>query len=354
MKKIVFTLLVPVVMAAVLFTCSQQNKEADTGAVPLDEAAVAVRLSPVTEGQYHLPVVSHGIISTGTESRLGFKIGGVVAKVNVEEGASVVKGQLLASLNLTEIDAQVAQARNNFEKTQRDWERVQRLYTDSAATLEQWQNAQTAFQLAKESLEAATFNRHYASIRATTSGKVIRKLVNEGELVAPGTPVLVINAAAENDWIVRVGLPDVDWVRVKLGDKVSITTDAHRNKHLDGEVTLIGEGADPMSGLYTVEVKVNPAGTRLASGLVARVEITPSEVQPLKSIPIEALVEGTGNQAFVFVMQPDQKSVKKLPVTIAYLTNQEARIVSGLENVQQVVTGGSAFLTEYATVKVMQ
>ncbi len=354
MKKILFTLLVPVVVAAVLLTCSQQAEKTESAPALIDEAAVAVKLSPVTEGNYSLPVVSNGIIGTGTESRLSFKIGGIVARVYVEEGTSVVKGQVLASLNLTEIDAQVAQARNNFEKSQRDWERVQRLYADSAATLEQWQNAQTAFNVAKEGLEAATFNRTYASIRATTSGKVIRKLVNEGELVSPGTTALIINAAAENDWIVRLGLPDVDWVRIKPGDKAVITTDAHRHQLMEGQVTLIGEGADPMSGLYTVEVKVNPAGARLASGLVARVEIIPSEAQPLRSIPIEALVEGTGNQAFVFVLQPDKKGVKKLPVTIAYLTNQEARIASGLENVQQVITGGSAFLTEYTTVKVTQ
>jgi RND family efflux transporter, MFP subunit len=218
---------------------------------------------------------------------LSFKVGGIVSKILVEEGETVVKGQLLASLDLTEIDAQVSQSKNNLEKTKRDLERGKRLYADSAATLEQIQNLQTAFDVANEGFQIASFNRSYATIKATTSGKVIKKYSNEGEVVGPGSPVLLINGASQNEWIVKIGISDVDWIRIRKGDKALVTTDAYSNTSFDAEVISINEGAEAVSGLYQVEVKIKSNGKKLASGLVARVEIQTSQKQQLKSIRLK-------------------------------------------------------------------
>src|SRR3982751_2130823 len=112
MKKFLLSASIPVLLAVVLFTCSQNGSKDETTATPaIDDAAVAVRLTEVTEGDFTLPVVSSGLITTGTESRLSFKAGGIVTSILVEEGQQVAKGQLLATLDQTEIDAQVSQAK---------------------------------------------------------------------------------------------------------------------------------------------------------------------------------------------------------------------------------------------------
>jgi len=352
MKKLFIALLIPVIMGLSLLTCRNPEKKETTAAI--DESAIAIKLAPVQIGDYSLPVISSGLISTENESKLSFKIGGIISKINVKEGEDVSKGQPLASLDLTEIDAQVSQARNNLEKTKRDLERGQRLLKDSATTLEQIQNLQTAFDVADESFRIASFNKQYATIRANTSGKVIKKFVNEGELISGGMPVLTINSAANNDWIVKIGLPDVDWVRVKKGDKAKIHSDAYPNDFFEGDLNAINEGADLVNGLYQAEVRVRPGNKKLASGLFAKVEIIPSAKKKLHRVPIESIVEGQGKKAFVFIVKPDRKSVQKLPVTIAYLENQSAFILDGLTNVTEVVTSGSAFLTENSIVKIKQ
>jgi len=351
MKKI-FTLFLPSLLALVLVACGKKEKQ--EAATAVDESAVAIKLAPVQTVDYSLPVVSSGLISTETESKLSFKVGGIITKIYVKEGESVSQGQLLASLDLTEIDAQVAQAKNNLEKTQRDLERGKRLFKDSAATLEQIQNLTTAFNVAEEGYRIASFNRQFSTIRANTSGKVIRKFANEGELIGPGAPVLMVNSSAKNDWIVKIGLPDVDWVRVKKGDVAKITTDAYPGEILNGELNVINEGADAVSGLYQAEVRVKPGNKKLASGLFARVEIAPSAKRKLQTIPIEAIVEGQGKNAFVFVVNDDKKSVKKLPVVVAYLENKTAFISGGLDSINEVISAGSAFLTENSSVKIDQ
>ncbi|HMJ71065.1 MAG TPA: efflux RND transporter periplasmic adaptor subunit [Cyclobacteriaceae bacterium] len=354
MKKIIITVTIPVLLAAVLFTCSKTNAPAQASEPAIDESAIAVRVIDVKEGTYSKPVISSGLITTGTESRLSFKTGGIVTSILVDEGESVTKGQLLGTLDQTEIDAQSGQSKNNLEKTKRDLERIERLYKDSAATLEQYENVKTAYDVANESWRITSFNKQYSTIHANASGKVIRKFVNEGEQVTGGSPVLVINSAAENDWIVRIGLPDVDWVRIRKGDKAIVKTDAYQDESFEGVVSLISEAADPVSGLYVTEVKVSPRGRKLATGLVASVQVTPSQTEKFKSIPIEAIVEGSGSDAFVFVAGDDMKTVKKVPVRIAYLANDEAIVSGGLENVSKVNTAGSAFLTESSTIRVTQ
>ncbi len=353
MKKVIIGISIPLLLAVTLFTCQkQEEKKEKQSEKVIDESAIAVSLSPVQEEDVSLPVISSGLVTTENEARLSFKVGGIVSKILVEEGQSVSKGQLLASLDLTEINAQVAQAKNNFEKTKRDLERGQRLYRDSAATLEQIQNLQTAFDVAAEGLQIAYFNQSYSTIKATTSGKVIRKFVNEGEVVGAGSPILLINGASQNEWIVRVGIPDVDWVRIRKGDKALVTTDTYAGATLNAEVSSINEGAELISGLYQVEIKIKSTEKKLASGLVAKVEIQPSQKQLLKFVPIEAIIEGNGKHAYVFTANVDANGVKKIPVTVAFLKNNFAYVSDGLTGVTEVITGGSAFLTENSIVKI--
>ncbi len=351
MKKSSIATLTLISLGLSLLNCSRPG-EKTTSTNLTDESAIAIKVSPVETGEYSLPVISSGLISTENETKLSFKIGSIISGIYVKEGEDVTKGQLLASLDLTEINAQVNQAQNSLEKTKRDLERGQRLLKDSAATLEQIQNLQTAFEVADQNFRIAYFNRQFSTIRAVSSGKVIKKLANEGESITGGIPVLVINSAASNDWIVKIGLPDVDWVRVKRGDKAKIYTDAYPDDYFDGDLNVINEGADLVNGLYQAEVRVKPGNKKLASGLFARVEIIPSAKTKLQSIPIESIVEGQGKKAFVFVVNPDKKTVQKLPVTIAFLENQNAFIASGLTDISEVVSSGSGFLTENSAITV--
>ena len=91
-----------------------------------------------------------GQFTTDDETLLSFKTGGVIQRILVNEGDAVKKGQLMATLHLTEINAATTQARLALEKAQRDFDRASNLYRDSVATLEQWQNARTALDIAKQ------------------------------------------------------------------------------------------------------------------------------------------------------------------------------------------------------------
>jgi RND family efflux transporter MFP subunit len=173
-----------------------------------------------------LPLKLSGIVTSRSEQRLSFKTGGIIRRIYADEGDQVRAGQLLAELDKTEIDAQVQQTREGLAKAERDLARVQGLFRDSSATLELLQNATTARDVAAETVRIAAFNQKFSEIRAGKSGKIIKKLSNEGELTGPGMPVLVLFETGPEDWVVRVAVSDRDWARLTVGTPASIRLDA--------------------------------------------------------------------------------------------------------------------------------
>lgn len=322
-------------------------------AASITDEAIAVKVQPVTTTRY-APVLKYaGAMASTAEARLSFKIGGIISKIYVKEGDHVVKGQLLATLNLTEINAQVQQAAQGVEKVQRDVNRVKNLYNDTVATLEQVQNASTQLQVAEESLRIARFNQQYAQIRATESGIILKKLMSEGELANPGSPVFQFNGTAGNDWVIRFGVSDKDWAVLKKGDKASVEIDAYPNRTFTGIVTEIAQGADIASGTYEIEVKVLPGGARFAAGLFAVVRLQPAAEQTVTLVPVEAISEANDKTGYVYTVNADGKTITKNKVTIAFLENNKAAIVSGLDSAKEVITEGVGYLTDKSLVKII-
>jgi len=347
--KLLNTLHIP--LAAILaFSMASCGNNVAAVTPPADEP-IPVKVQPVITGSHGRVLQYSGLIASNAEARLSFKIGGIIAKIHVKEGDHVSAGQLLATLDLTEIDAQVQQATQNVEKAQRDEGRMTNLYRDTVASLEQLQNTHTQSTVATEALRIARFNRQYAQIRATTSGTILQKLSNEGEYASAGTAVLLFNGTGQNEWVVRFGVSDKDWAVLKKGDKAAVTIDAYPDEHFSGLITKLAEGADPNGGTYAVEVTVLPSGHKLAPGLFCTLQLQPPTGKNFTFIPASALAEGDGSGGFVYTLNDDNRTVKKIAVRIAFLQGDLLAVSSGLENVKQVVTDGVGYLTENSIVK---
>lgn len=340
--KKLFTQIIGFVAIGFFAVACVENKAKEA---EISEDIVPVQVAKVSQETVNEQVITSGLLSSSTEARLSFKMGGIIEKIYVKEGQSVSKGQLLAVLNQTEINAQVTQALESMNKSERDLNRITNLYKDSVATLEQYQNVNTAYTVAKQGVDIAKFNQNYTEIRAVANGKILKKLMNEGELAQAGAPLFLMNGSASQDWVIRVGLADRDWAKINLGDKSKVSFDAYPDEVFEGTVTQLAQAADPMSGTFQVEISVNPKNTRFASGLIASVEVTPSNVKPKTIIPIEALVESNGKSGIVYTID-ENKIARKLNITIARLVEGKVIVTSGLENVNQVVTAGSPYLVE--------
>ncbi|MBC8181767.1 efflux RND transporter periplasmic adaptor subunit [candidate division KSB1 bacterium] len=314
---------------------------------------ITVKTAPVLTKEISLPIHTSGKLASKTEMKLSFKIGGITEDILVEEGQKVRKGQLLAKLDQSEINAKVTQVRSGFAKVSRDLERVKKLYADSVATLEQKQDATTAYEVALSNIKVAEFNLQHSAIYAPQDGKILKRLGEKNELIGAGMPVFFFGSTGK-DWIVRAGVSDRDIIRLQLGDSASVLFDAYPDKKFPAYVSEIAEAADPRTGTYEIELVVISTQQKLVSGFVAQTKIFPSDHKRYAIIPIEALVEGDGRNGFVFTLSQNSNEVKKILVRIAFLINDKVAVEYGLENVDNVVTEGSAYLGEGSVVEVLK
>ena len=111
-------------------------------------------------------------------------------------------------------------------------------------------------------------------ITAPRDGMVLRKLVEERELVPAGAPVLVFGES-DRGFVVRAALADREIVNVKLGDKGEIHMDAFPGQTMTGTIVEVASAADPKSGMFPIEVHFDAPPPRLVSGLVARLRLAP-------------------------------------------------------------------------------
>ncbi|MBA3854211.1 MAG: hypothetical protein C0503_07335 [Gemmatimonas sp.] len=286
-----------------------------------------------------------GMLGAKEEIPLGFKIGGVVATVSVEAGDRVSEGQLLAALSLTEIESSVSAAREARDKARRDLTRVERLQRDSVTTLAQLEDARTGLEVAEAQLRAAEFNKQYAEVRAPAAGVILRKQLERGQLVGPGAPVFVLRSD-RNGLVLRAGAPDRDAVRLAEGMRARVEFDAYPDVAFEGRVERVGVAAAAMTGTYEVEIAIEPAGRRLASGLIGRARITPQSTAPVLTIPAEALLEVDGRAATVFIVDAAGAVATRKRVDVLWLDGPLAAVRGDLAADARVVIAGASRLAD--------
>ncbi|HEY9044646.1 MAG TPA: efflux RND transporter periplasmic adaptor subunit [Ohtaekwangia sp.] len=353
MKKFTqhFTITVLVLAALMLLLQACTDSKGKTAGIPPATDPIPVKVVSLEKSSALSAIKASGQLTTDDETVLSFKITGVVNTVLVKEGDRVKKGQLLATLNLTEINAQVSQARHNYEKTQRDFQRVTNLYKDSVATLEQLQNTETALAVAKEQLQAATFNRSFAEIHAPESGYVLHKFVNAGQVVSSGNPILTTNGAAQGKWVLKVSVSDKQWSTVNLQDAATVQVDAFPNKTFQATVIRKSETSDVQTGTFTIELQLKTEGVKLATGMFAQATIQSGKSVSSWSIPYEAVLDANDNEGFVFVTS-DKKTAHKQPVIIESFNGETIRISKGLENADALIIAGSAYLSDNSPITI--
>jgi RND family efflux transporter MFP subunit len=283
-----------------------------------------------------------------SEVDLSFKVGGVVTAVLVEEGAAVKKGQLLARLDPTEVDAAYRQAKDGQAKAERDLERVRRLEASGALPIVELQNAETGASMARASVDSAAFNMQRAAIYAPDDGRVDRRMIEPGEVAGAGRPAFHVSGRSRGA-VVRLGLTDRDVLRVREGDAAKVILDARPELELSAKVTQIATVESKGSGTFDVEVRLDSLPDGLLSGLTAKVEIRHEEAVSAV-VPIGALVDGRGDSAAVFVVDGDH--ARKVPVKLAFLRDDRAALAAGLEQVSSVIEAGAAELDDGSRIRV--
>lgn len=332
--------------AAPLSGCDRSPaRAAETSAEPV----IPVTVTRPLAGPLKRSVRVAGVLRERRELDLSFKVPGVVSRVLVEEGARVRRGQLLAVLDPTEVEAGAAHAREAYLKAERELARAQQLHEGQGIPRSSLDDAQSALVMARAAVSSASFNLKHAQLVAPDDGVIDARTVEVGEVVAPGRPVLHFKSGLGS--VVKVGLIDRDVLAVEPGQLAEVALDARPALPFSARVTRVASSISP--GVGTFEVELTPvdrqASLSLPSGLSAKV--TFSHLAPALSLPLSALVDGDGEQAFVYVLENGR--AKRLPVEVDAIEGERVALRTKLAPELAVVALGAGELRDGAQVRVI-
>jgi RND family efflux transporter MFP subunit len=326
-------------------SCGDPQVRAEVQGEP---SARLVSVAPIERGPVRRTIHATGTLQPKHQYKLSFKVGGVVEQVTVEEGSRVRRGQVLARLDPTEISGGESQAREALAKAERDAARARNLSEQKGIARTTVDDAETALALARANAETASFNLRHAALVAPASGVIDSRMVEPGQIVGPGAPLLSMSSSGSK--VVRVNLVDRDVLDVHLGDEARVSLDARPQQTLRAHVSRIANMAATGTGTYEVELALADDESRsLPADLTVKVALDRIE-HPVASVPLTALVEGEGERAAVYVLEGER--VRRAPVRIAFFSGDRAALAEGLDGSNAVVSAGVADLNDGARVRV--
>jgi RND family efflux transporter MFP subunit len=320
----------------------------DAGETTVAPAAVPVSIA--TPGALRTRSRAHAVgrLEAADEAVLSFRTGGVIREIRVDIGDRVRRGQVLATLESTDVEATVTKAQQQRDQAARDVERWTALADRQLVARKTADDARTALRTADADLAAARFARRYTTIAANADGVVLARRAEPGETVAGGQAILRTSGESEG-WRLRLEVADRDAVKIAVGADATVRVDAFPASPLSATVVRIGGQADRDSGAVSVELAVADGGLALKSGLVAKADIALSQDSGL-AVPVEALVGAEGDAGAVMVVRDGV--ARRLAVTLGKIEGERVAITSGLPADAQVIVQGAAYVDDGQPVSV--
>ena len=308
MRRYSIYAMIPVAAAltlSLLAGCSRQGSNRTHAPPALPVPVGVMTLKPVQIPDYE---IAPGTVVPAQQVQIASRLMGFVHSLDVHEGQMVKAGQLLFTVDPADVLDQVRQAQANvaqtqaaFAEAQTDYRRFEDLYRQGAVPRRQFDKVRLQYQVTRSQLAAAQARLRtarsqlrYSEVRAPISGVVVQKLAHNGDLAAPGRPLLVLENAAHLQ--VRTDVSGAVYRRLVLGAEVQVAADG---KTVTGRVERIVPAADPVTHTYQVKIGL-PPDSGLRSGAYASVKFPVGTHQGLV-VPRDAVLDRAGI-AGVFVI----------------------------------------------------
>lgn len=318
MKKI----FIPVLTVALVFlsSCNGEKKESSA-----KEVAIPVKVSGITQNNDSQFVTASGKITAEKSANISTRMMGYITKMQVQLGQKVTAGQLLISINNTDlqakkaqVDASILQATAAYNNAKKDYERFVNLFKQQSASQKELDDMTARYEMAKAGLEGARQMRNeiaaqfsYSNITAPFSGVVTNTFVKEGDMANPGMPLLSMEAASKLQVTAMVSENNI--ASIQKGMPVNVLVKSSNTK-LTGKVSELSLSATNTGGQYLVKINLDKTDSTILSGMFVNVQFpvtnkATTTTNEMVWVPQSALIKqgqltgiytiGTGNTAIL-------------------------------------------------------
>jgi len=291
------------------------------------------------------------------EVALHAKVSGYVRKMNVDFGDQVKAGQLMATLEVPELQAELDNAQATGQKAQADYTNAHLIYTRLQSVNKDHPNlvaqqdldtaeaneltTAAAIAAAKANIEKYQTMVSYTQITAPFDGVVTHRYADPGTLIQAGTSsdtqALPLVRVSDN-YRLRLDFPvTVDYVKdVQLGDSVEVRVDSLNGKTFTGTISRFTHEVDDNTRTMITEIEVPNPNLELMPGMYATVVLKVEKHLQALAVPTEA-VAGEKTPTVYVVNQVNQ--IEEHSVKLGLETADKYEILSGLHEGDLVVIG---------------
>ncbi len=289
-------------------------------------------------------------VDAANRAQLSFPVGGEIQDLTVKMGQSVKKGQVLASLDPTDIKLGLDQAQAQFALATTHWNRARQLFTKKLISEDEYDRARTTFTAAQASHEQAKTELSNSKLIAPFDGTVATIFVKPHQVVDGKEAIL--NLIDNTHLDVSFTLPISYVERVGITNFVEqpmwVTIDSDPTFAIDGTIKELSTQPNSDTNSYPATLKVTrPLHRNILAGMTAQVHVANENMRQNISLPNSAWVSRNADQGTLWLMDPITNRAFKKTVQL----NAQGQVVDGLYEDDLVIVAGIETLSEGLVVK---
>jgi RND family efflux transporter MFP subunit len=354
------------IFSFLLLSCKPPQQTEESGEVSL--AAAPVKVVQIKRQRISEKLLYTGLIEAWNRMNITPDVGGKIAKIYVEEGDRVQKGQLLAELDtrairlqLEQAEASYAVAEANHKDAERNMQRMERLKSENAVSEQQYEQIKLAFdaadaqlQQARAAVNLANYNLDVSIMKAPFGGVIASKNAEVGDVInpmmggiSPSSGVLTLMDFSRVKIEIEVSSQDI--ARIKKGLAAFLRVDAFPNEVFPGQVSIVNLTADPMTRKFGVRITAENPELLLRPNTFGEVTLEITTHEDALVIPQIAVLENK----YVFVAQEDNTVVRK-EISLGLQNTDLVEVLTGVQEGELVVVEGNYGLDEGARIEVKE
>lgn len=292
-------------------------------------------------------VEAEDLVSVSSET------GGRIIDLRMEEGKAVRKGQLVAKLDLDQVDKQIDELNTQLELANDLYERQKRLWDQKIGSEVQYLQAKNNKERLEKGLESLKLQLGKANIYAPISGVVEMLMLRAGEVAAPGAPIAQILNTSKVKIVADV--PETLIQAVSKGERVIVTIPA-LNWEKEVRITDLGRTIDKTNRTLRVEANIS-GGANIKPNLLATMRIKELEIADAIIVPLELVQQEVGGKKYVMIKSEDTQGeaiAKKVYVQTGESADGNVVVKEGLTGSEQVIAKGARGIKNGSKIELVQ
>ena len=291
------------------------------------------------------------VIDSVQSAKVSFRVSGRLQKIYIKEGDLVKKGDVLAELDPTDFQVSLDFRQATYDRTQADFKRGSELIEDGYISKAQYDKMKADFASAKSQLAQARNELDYTQLKASFSGVIGRRYIQNFEEVQAKQEIFSLNDISQLEVAINVPEGMVKIAEDKKAEyKVYATFAGQTDKQFPLTVKEVAKKADPQTQTFAITLLMpQPDELRLLPGMTTNVSvelITEANENMVYLLPTTAVKGALDLSPIVFIVDPDTNTLQERSVKVADMLGDNIRVTEGVALGERVVVAGISFMRD--------